>query len=250
MGKAVPSAIRGAITGVRRKARRPAATLPLSHQSQTFSRNYFATLTAHRIWIMEMLTPKLIHAKFYPTVRSACLRPARLRAQGRRVLCRPSLFGGNLEPLLDGTELPHVHVSTVTLCDHAWLEPQSHQPVRSDTTPLPISPPPPTNTLYVPQNLQFPRSLKEFHPKSFKHEPRPSASLKTHENLFKLITIIIVQVSDSIFIFNRCWAWRLWEVKRFHALLTPAAQGGAITWKACRMCNYDKRKLNKSQLVL
>lgn len=92
----------------------------------------------------------------------ACLRPARVRAQRRRVLCRPSVFGGNLEVLLNGTELPHVpsHVSTVTLCDHAWLEPQSHQPVRRDTPPLPINPPPPKNTLYVPQDVQFPRSLK------------------------------------------------------------------------------------------
>lgn len=90
-----------------------------------------------------------------PCAQPVCLRPTRLRAQRRRVLRRSSVFGGNLESLLVGTELPHVssHVSTVTLCDHAWLEPQSHQPVQSETTPLPINPPTPKNTLYVPQKF-------------------------------------------------------------------------------------------------
>lgn len=104
-------------------------------------------------WFMQTL--------IRPCAQPVCLRPTRLRAQRRRVLRRSSVFGGNLESLLVGTEPPHVssHVSTVTLCDHAWLEPQSHQPGQSDTTPLPINPPPPKNTLCVPQNLHFSRDL-------------------------------------------------------------------------------------------
>lgn len=45
---------------------------------------------------------------------------------------------------------------------HDW----SHQPVRTDTTPLPINPPPPKNTLCVPQNLQFSQKLITISPKS------------------------------------------------------------------------------------